>query len=217
MDAIYTEKYKGLTIEIIPDSDPRRPDEDGDNSLFLLGFHRDFFVENKSFPQLKSGEVIRAILENDRQDMIYNGVEDIKKQFHVLPLAAYIHSGVSLSLARTGQYADRFASCTVGAVFLDKKEFKSIKQARKIAAGYVEEWNNYLNGEVYGYTVEPGGASCWGFSGDWQKSGILEEARAEADAIIKAEAEAHSKKLKGYIKNGVPLDFRKPLNVAAGA
>ena len=53
--------------------------------------------------------------------------------------------------------------------------------------------------------------SCWGFYGDIEESGIIEEAKAEARNIAKERMIKHLKGLKAQIKQGVSLEKRRPI------
>ena len=44
-EPVYEENYKGLKIKIYQDEDARSPDEDGDDGLFLVGYHSNFTVD----------------------------------------------------------------------------------------------------------------------------------------------------------------------------
>jgi len=93
-------------------------------------------------------------------------------------------------LSNCGRFPDRqWDVSQLGAVFVSKKEFKRRDKARKMALGLVDTWNDYLSGNVYGYTVEDQAGndfdSCWGFYGDYDtKGGCLDEARGVADHYI---------------------------------
>ena len=64
-------------------------------------------------------------------------------------------------------------------------------------------------GDVYGYSVEETGDSCWGFYGDdHEKSGLLEEARANIDHYLTRKKKERETKLKELVKNKVPLEKR---------
>jgi hypothetical protein len=75
-------------------------------------------------------------------------------------------------------------------------EFPQIAAVRddigKRITGWVEAYDDYLNGNVWGFVLtSPDGDvidSCWGFGGDPNKSGVIENARASA--------EWHAEKLK---------------------
>ena len=63
----------------------------------------------------------------------------------------------------------------------------------------LEDWNDCLSGNVYGYMIEnPDGdeeGGCWGFYGDPEESGLLVQAKDEAEQMIKdAEKEKRAEK-----------------------
>lgn len=179
-EAIHEEQAGKLKVRIFPDMDVQSPDEDGDDNLFLVGYHRDFTVERDAV--VTQGQC-RAIFdpEEDGQE----DAKEFKKRYHVFGLEAYIHSGVALALSHEGNFPDRrWDVSQLGAVFVSRKEWKSEAAARKAAQGLIETWNDCLSGNVYGYVVEDERGenldSCWGFIGDYEKSGCLEQARDAA-------------------------------------
>lgn len=116
-----------------------------------------------------------------------------------LPLWLYDHSGLTISCGeRVYPYNDRWDSGCLGwiivpkAVLLRETDATSDtwrERGYEILRGEVEEYDQYLRGEVYGYTLyesdipEDGEApdwtetdnSCWGFFGsDIEKSGIAD-------------------------------------------
>lgn len=199
-DAIYSEIYNGHKIEIMPDMDAQSPKEWGNDS-FLVHFHRDCWIEND------------VISENNLREW-YNG-EKISQStnYFIFAVSAYIHSGVVLSLENTFP-SDGYGWDTshVGAVLVDKKEAKTKKQAYKIAKSVVDEWNEYLSGDVYGFVVDEGeGDSCGGFYGDYKYA--IEEAKNSIDCMVKENVKKHGEKLKAYIKNNVPLEKREALKM----
>jgi len=95
---------------------------------------------------------------------------------------------VSLSLVTDcAPFPDRrWDVSLLGAVFVAKSEWKTRAKAEEAARGFVSSWNDYLSGNVYGFTVETMDGeyldSCWGFYGDYDKDGgALHEARSVAD------------------------------------
>ena len=145
------------------DSDSESPEKWEDTNLFLVHYHRDFWIENKN------------IISKDDVRAWYQG-ESIpqQKDYFVFALSAYIHGGVALSLNES------FACDTcgwdtshVGVVLVSKEEFKTKGKAVKMAQGLIEEWNQYLSGDVYGVVIEKydneknpvDSYSCWGFYG----------------------------------------------------
>ena len=171
-NVVHTEEYKGLTIKIIQDQDAQWPEEWGNEDLFLITTRNRYFqVERNGF------------------DMEDAASGKYKKDYHVLRLNAYIHSGVALSLGREGQFSDPWDSGQIGFVFVKRRQ--GFRNIRKAAESLVEEWNDYLSGNVYGFVIEGEDGehidSCWGFSGDYEKY-CLVEARSSVDSHIKQAA-----------------------------
>jgi hypothetical protein len=143
-----------MKIRIEQDEDAQSPQEHGDDGLFLVADHRDFFV-----PPGK-----------DRRFEVQEVIDEHRKTHWVFLLEAYIHSGVRLALAGEGNFPDRqWDVSTLGAVFVAKSEWRLRKSARKAAESLIAEWNQYLSGDVWGYVIEDDNGthidSCWGFYG----------------------------------------------------
>lgn len=47
MEYAHEENYKGYEIKIVYDEDSFSPDDDRDDGLFLVGYHRDFWIDRK--------------------------------------------------------------------------------------------------------------------------------------------------------------------------
>ena len=200
-DLIETIEYKGREIEVFYDFDVESPDAWGNDDVFLVYDHRQFYVQRDGFDP----------------DNIFNNMEEGFKLFDgywVFPLYAYIHSGVSLSLGRNKYpFTCGFDTSFKGFVLVKRQAKWSYKenQAYKIAESLVETWNIYLSGEVYGYNSDSG--SCWGFYGDEGKEQMIAEAKGEIDYDIKKERKEHFERVKTWIKNHVPFYARKPICV----
>lgn len=168
--------HKGVTIEIHQDTDAQSPSEWGDTDLFLVANHRQCYIP-------EPGE---KRITNDAQELV-----DRWKDTHwIFPLEAYIHSGVVLALSREGNFPDRqWDVSRLGFVFCAKKEWRFRKSARKAALSLINEWNEYLSGDVWGYVVDPDGLneeSCWGFYGfDY----CVGEAKSVAEYVAKKKVE----------------------------
>lgn len=156
MDWELIEKRDGWRAEIMPDPDPFPPDEPGDDvesGVYLTTTDNRYFSRN---PKLLRDEDAAAACWS-------------------FPLYMYAHSGVALSL---GPFSCPWDSGQVGFVRV-KREGCGFRDdhARSVAEGYVDAWNRYLSGDVWGYRVlDPDGEethSCWGYYGD-------EDARIEA-------------------------------------
>ena len=198
MNSVHTETYRRYAIKVYPDDCLTSPDDWGDDNLFLIADHRQLFVKRDGF-----------MLNRMEPDEI----KEIEKQYHIFPLAAYIHSGVSLSLSRKGYpFNDAWDSGYIGAVFSSKKEWRTKMKAHNAAQGLIETWNEHLAGNVWGYQIEDkNGAhvdSCWGYYGDYinlRENDMLDEARAEIDADVQSTVQKHAKRLKAYMRHHVPI------------
>ena len=200
-EAVYTEMRAGLKISIYQDEDYQgSPDENGDDSLFLVNYHNDFNVMNKlvtkddvkAYYQHKAGQGCEACDNAERYGKCeeYQNIKALEKIYRLYPLSILSHSGVWLKLA--GSFASDpsgWDTSTVGMVFVSRKEWKTEKKAREAARSLINEWNDNLSGNVYGYAVEDSEGfavdSVWGFCGDYEKSGLLDQARESADDYAK--------------------------------
>ncbi len=190
MSNTQTIEYRGKTIEIHQDEDAQSPQEDGDTGLFIIANHRQFYVPAPGEKRIDSDPDVEK--------------SPFLKTHWIFPLEAYIHSGVVLAFGREGNFPDRrWDVSQVGWVFCAKKEWRLQAKARKAAASYIETWNQYLSGDVYGYEV--GDDSCWGFYGfDY----CVEEAKGVVDCQLRAELKEKLAKLKTFIVKKVPLNNR---------
>jgi len=168
-----TSTVRGYTVQIIADSDAQAPEND--DGLFIVT------TRNRYFQLDHDGMDADACIED----------KDLCKRYWIFPLNAYIHSGVALSLSRSGQFSDPWDSAQIGFVFVAKNEWryrtretKRCVSAIKAASSYVETWNQYLSGDVWGYSIDDADGnhvdSCWGFYG-------LEYAKSEALASVPEE------------------------------
>lgn len=210
-------EYRGCQIAIIQDEDAESPDDWDSEDSFLVHFHRSFHIAKADI-----------LSENDLCDIYQNAktekTKELKHDYWIFPVSAYIHSGVSLSLC------DSFACDTggwdtshVGAIFIRKKaekKWRLSKNARQYAEGLLESWNNYLSGEVYLFKIacekdDSIFESCGGFNGSLhgQKNGedpyIVQEAKSSVDCMLDRKRKEHIKYLKEMIRNRVGLQYRE--------
>lgn len=212
-ESIEVIKYKGFDIEIHQDEDYQSPDEWEDENVFLVGFHRQFTINREGFSEGIVGNILNKGKHED--DSINEEARDIMQKYHCFLLTAYIHSGVSLSVdSQKWPYNDRWDSSAMGMVFIAKEEAKTRPKAKKMAESLVKEWNHYLSGEVYGYNIEGvDGGSCWGYYGDYNDSGMLDEAKDNIDRQIKANIKDNDNRLKSILKNHIPIQYRKEAQI----
>jgi len=194
-DEIETIKYRGCIIKIYRDDDyTQSPDEWGNEDVFLVHYHRDFTIERND------------IITEDELTEWYNGEKiEKEKEYHIFLTKAYIHSGIVLALEKSGRIFpdERWDVSRCGCILVSKKETKSRKKAYELAGGLIKTWNDYLSGNVYGFTAEDekNGVdidSCWGFYGDFESSGIINEAKDSIDYYLKNERKKATKKKKDF-------------------
>ncbi len=214
METLAKIPYKGYSINVYQDSDPQSPDEWDNDERFLVAFHRDFTVERTDFTQGLCESIARNGKYED--DSINYEAKQAIKDYHVFGLEAYIHSGVVLALSNEGNFVDRqWDVSQLGLVFVSKKEARYKRHARTLALSLIETWNDYLSGSVYGYMIEKDGeknGGVWGFCGDYEKSGLIDNAKDEIDGEIASRMKKHTQKLKAMITAHVPLEKRIACN-----
>lgn len=105
----------------------------------------------------------------------------IDKEFVVLPVFLFDHSGLSVS---TYSFNDPWDSGQTGIIYASKERIceeygvKVIspqirREVEKQLRGEVETYDTYLSGECYGYELYKNGEildSCWGFAGRFDKA-----------------------------------------------
>lgn len=177
-------KYKGYTIKVIQDEDPMNPRVENDNLGTMVCFHPNYVLGDPSKGRNAHGFTKESLLEHIQRD-------DVVK----LPLYLYDHSGLAMSTGRFAGDAAGWDTSLVGFIFLSlEKARKELgnevtrERIEEILRAEVAEYDDYLQGNVYGYKVidkdgdEVG--SCWGFIGDPGESGLLDDAKAEIDADL---------------------------------
>lgn len=235
MEAIKSIEYKGCEISIYYDETPLNPRVDWDNMATMVCKHSRYILGDEQFSDDPIDYLIRELNLSVREEekiyeMGYNTstlnylVEKWRKTHFVLPLYLYDHSGITIS---TGSFACKWDSGQIGWIvcsFEDARKwhnFKKLTAKRKqliieCMEAEVQEYDQYLTGEVYGFIAEDENGnqldSCWGFFGDIEYP--IEEAKGAIDCHIKNRQKDHFKQLKTWIKNNVPLDIRQPLKFA---
>jgi len=200
-NAVETIEYLGHQIEIFPDMNPESPREWDNLCVFHIAHKRYAFgdVNHNSLESIKEAE----------KEAKRNG--DI-----ILPLYMYDHSGITISLS---PFSCPWDSGQVGFVAIPRKkaieEFgkkvftKKIKEkALRIAHCEVESLDYYIRGDMYGYMIDDGEDSCWGYFGI---KDCTEQAKEVVDYMVKQEKKEYCEKVKQWIKNKVPLIYRKEL------
>ncbi len=213
-----TEEYKGYNIKIVSDEDPANPRTDWDgaatmccwHSRYNLGDWRNGKVLSKYYSEPIDLLYELAGLDRDSEQELREGAYISNEELYRLieergtiisPLYLYDHSGITISM---GGFSCPWDSGQIGWVYMEKdkidEEFDGDKdRAWKCMEGEVETYDDFLTGEVYGYDIETidgesTGESCWGYFGDPDKSGCLDDARSAVDRLA-ADAQEQYEKL----------------------
>ena len=121
-----------------------------------------------------------------------------EKDYYILPLFLYDHSGITMS---TGCFSCPWDSGQVGWIYISiekaaQEGWKTPEQAYKAMESEVEEYDHYLTGQCYGYVVEDADGeeidSCWGFleDSDYVRGEMRTAAMSAVEAANKEAAEA---------------------------
>jgi hypothetical protein len=145
------------TFEILVDDIPCNPREENEHfgtiayvsSRYLLGDER------------VCSEKIDSILQDS--------------DLFAVPVYAYIHSGVALSLS---PFSCPWDSGMSGVIYIEKDTIRkcygdlspsTLEKVKRAFEAEIKEFSAYLNGEVYGYVVKDSEGrevdSCWGYYG----------------------------------------------------
>jgi hypothetical protein len=180
-EAIKIVDYRDHVIKIFQDDDYNMDMLNDDENVFLLYYHRQFFITRNGFAEPRTKDTI----------------DEWKVNYHIFTVYAYIHSGVSLSLSNDNYpFNDQWDVSNCGFVMVKKDS--GIEKPLDAAQSLIDEYNNILSGNVFGYVIEFNNQtdSCWGYIGDIDKSGIIEEAKAVIDGNIERNANKYAKQLK---------------------
>jgi len=212
--SVSTKLYKGYTIKVEQDDTPMNPRTECDNLGTMVCFHTRYTLGDTGHGydsrDYKGWEGMKQAILKDNPDAV------------ILPVYMYDHSGITIN---TTGFSCPWDSGQVGFIFLSlydarkQMHWKVVTKKRRAQLesylrGEVEVYDQYLRGEVYGYEViAPDGEelhSCWGYYGDPDESGLMEEAQGQVDWAIKDACKSHFSKLKAWIKNKVELTYRLP-------
>ena len=185
MDSIKTIEYKGYKIDVYYDEDAESP-RTWDNLGKMLCLHSRYDLgdeHNHGARSFRSWEAMWAYIEKVyRASVIY-------------PLYLYDHGGLRLGISPWGCPWD---SGQVGYIYATKKSIlkeyggKNLTKHKRAMAekelqSEVIVYDHYLSGNVYGYeiTTDDGETvdGCWGYYGDYNDSGLIEDAKERIDYL----------------------------------
>lgn len=173
------EEYKGYTIKIEQDLQPESPRE-WDNVGTMVCWHRQYDLGDKH--------------NYETPDDFTDYLKEYDGKIFSMPLYLYDHSGITMS---TVPFNDRWDIGQIGWIYstvekakeeLGNYPFKQLKsRAYKALKEEVELYDQYISGEVYGYTIydqneeEIEDGSLWGLFGGHESA--LADAKSLIDAL----------------------------------
>jgi len=183
----------GFTAKLYHDEDPESPRRDRDNLGIMVCFHHRYALGDK--------HALR--LEDFLSTIVYDGWAGLEAHLRkeegaiiVLPLYLYDHSGLRMKVGSfrglLPQGHAEFDSGQVGFIYTTRKRIvenfmgkrltkERLALAEEVLRGEVEEYDQYLSGDVWGFVIEDAEGehidSCWGFYG-------LDYARGEATRAL---------------------------------
>jgi hypothetical protein len=181
-------EFDKTILVVQTDDDPWNPREDDAQMVArMICFHSRYSLGDEHKESYEKGP--RAFADwievhINRKDIVY------------LPLYLYDHSGITMHYEATYPYNDRWDAGMVGYMYMTMaaiRENWGIKRVTKkwrqkaldFMKAEIEIYDQYIRGEVYGYTVVCKKCweiidSTWGFFGDdIETNGILDEAYRE--------------------------------------
>lgn len=137
----------------------------------------------------------RYLLAENEQRYQGNAEELEQEGYDLIPIYAYIHSGISLSLGRGGQFSDQFDSGLAGYAAV---QGKFTPEQEKALEYYIKDFNELSEGSVYGYEIHKNDEddtiidNCGGFMGygDELANAIFENIPTEYGITIEEVKEA---------------------------
>jgi hypothetical protein len=185
-EPVKTLDIEGLVVKIYQDEDAQNPEQMTDAPVYLYHYHRDFYQCSKDLPFKTPAEFHEW----------WSGIlaEGKPQSWGIWPLLSYIHGGVVLAIKGTDAASNfpdqKWDVSRCGFILIPRAQWveysgtpmEEVKWL-EIAEAHVKEWNQFLAGDVYGYTIEGRDEeSCWGFYG---MEAVEEDAREAAQVVAR--------------------------------
>ena len=189
-------EYRGFYINIHHDESTEDPRTFFEPMGHMVCFHNRYNLGDKH--------------DFDSSDELMEYLEEVDAEY--LPLFLYDHSGITIN---TLGFSCPWDSGQVGVIYITPVEIENeypikdypnqVERAVEYLKGEVQHYDDFLTGQVYGYTIEPKEAnknincddSCWGFYGHEGVDYIINEnAKPAIDYAIKKYKKQVIKKFK---------------------
>jgi hypothetical protein len=153
--------------------------------------------------------------KSERQDIIFEKLTDwitesIDNRREFCSAFGIKHHCSSSRGYSQGDYADVFICWTPKSEKIAGVKYEDVTEEALESTKYL--FDSWAWGDVFGYEIDGidnMSDSCWGFYGnDHKKSGLIEHAEGAIDWRIRQTKKKKEKKLKAFIRNRVPLQYR---------
>jgi hypothetical protein len=186
-----TFEHNGFTIELEPDQDVNSPREEHCNACTMVCFHRRYTLGDQDhgydYRDFESFEALRAAIVRDHDPVI------------IRPLGLLDHSSLHLFMGAGPHWTDSqgWDSGQVGWVFITKRQIldnlakegaKNVTprlraQAEKAIECEIETLNQYLNGDIWEYTISRAGERLDSLCGMYGYDYAIERAKEETENL----------------------------------
>ena len=183
--------YKGYGIKIYQDETPIDP-RSNDNLGTMVCWHKRHELGDKHNYEANH-ELLTDLAKIETLNAYVGDImKEVEKHCVLINLFLYDHSGITMS---TSPFSCKWDSGQVGYIYVTREKLKaeqladkSDEEIKEILKAEVEEYDQFLTGEVYGYEITDAAGldidSCWGyFGGNFEENGLLPQCRATIDAI----------------------------------
>jgi hypothetical protein len=192
-------------VKIVP-SEGENPRENDNVSVMVCAHRRYSLGDPKAsdtiLEEIRESKNYRECWENDINTNNFHHILELAEKAKIVAYSTafymYDHSGLTV---KSTPFSCPWDSGQIGYVIVTKKtaeyEYgfkriskKSTERLQSIVEGEIEEYDNYLNGEFYGFLIEDSEGehidSCGGFLGrDVEKNGMLENMNDEYHSLAR--------------------------------
>ena len=199
-DVVSTVEYRGMHIDIYQDPDPEDPREWGSDDEMIC-FHRKYNIGDKHNYLDVRDMLISKCLEKgveyavDDEPTMDELIKSFSEHYLWLPIYMYEHSGITIN---TTGFSCSWDSGQIGIICISKDKVKELYAVDEIdniveeniyglLKADVENYDQYITGDVYGYMVREIGQGCWGFYGGGEDSMLIEDAKDCIDYYLAKE------------------------------
>lgn len=164
-----------MKLRIEQDFDPQNPRKDYDHLAKMVCWHRRYALGDEQ-PKYPAGEFFWRLMAEDHPDIpddidLKHIERFVDKHYVCRNLYLYDHGDITIS---TSPFSCPWDSGQVGYIIAKKSDLikAGVPEDKwyKMLDDEVEEYDQYLTGDVYGYIIEDDDGeeieSCWGFFGE---------------------------------------------------